>query len=82
MEDSDDGGGWTLLMTLTETSDKLYGNSWWTNTEAPQDGETPDPDVNEDRVSSAFYHMEGTSTKLVLTHLCASACFHSFFLSK
>jgi len=60
-----DGGGWTLVMQTSDSSDYTYSNVIWTNTSG---GSTSagDSSINQDYTSKAFYMLEATESMLAL----------------
>ena len=60
-----DGGGWTLLMKTATASAYTYPNAVWTATEGGS-SEATDPTVDEDYVSTAFYQLKSTESRIAL----------------
>ncbi len=60
-----DGGGWTLIMKTATSSNYTYSNSFWTKTEGGSLLAT-DPTVDEDYLSTAFYQLKSTESRLAL----------------
>lgn len=58
------GGGWTLVMTTSDSSAYVYDHVAWTQ----QDGAdmVPMPDANADAVSRAFYKMTASQTRVCM----------------
>ncbi|MBM4353757.1 MAG: hypothetical protein FJ109_08165 [Deltaproteobacteria bacterium] len=59
------GGGWTLVMQTSDSSAYLYDNAVWTQ---PSGGSLTAGDLakNQDYVSSAFYTLQGTESRIAL----------------
>ncbi|MCK6550638.1 IPT/TIG domain-containing protein [Myxococcota bacterium] len=60
-----DGGGWTLVLQASSSSDYVYSHAIWTNTSAPV-ANTTDPARDQDVVSSGFYTLPATESMLCL----------------
>jgi len=63
-----DGGGWTLVLQASSTSAYVYDHPVWTDTE-PSSVQTPDPSLDQDAVSPAFYHLTGKDSMLCMKDL-------------
>ena len=59
------GGGWTLVMKTSSASDYVYDHGVWTETSGGSEA-APDPTLDEDYVSSAFYTLAGTESRIAL----------------
>ncbi len=60
-----DGGGWTLLLKTSSASGYVYDNAVWSQADGGS-SEAPAPDLDEDFVSKAFYHLESTESRVAL----------------
>ena len=60
-----DGGGWTLIMTTSSTSEYGYSHEVWTNTSGGS-STAINPEDQIDAVSQAFYRLLGVESRLAL----------------
>lgn len=73
MSQAKDGGGWTLVLTAATSSAYVRTHPVWTDGGAPA-ASPPDPAVDADRVSPAFYVQPGTESMLCMGPSALTNC--------
>lgn len=73
MSSAKGGGGWTLVMTTASSSTYVRSHAVWTNTGTPAEN-PPQPSLDLDRVSPAFYNLAGTESMLCMGPSTLTAC--------
>ena len=63
---STNSGGWTLVLTTSDNSGFVYGDTVWTDASAAGGGSLLNPQSDTDGVSRAFYELVASETRLCL----------------